>query len=110
MGLTHNSRPSDSKCPSDELHLSLSMRVLGTRYGHSNHHRRPSARTVADTQVEGGQASAAAPLRRRRRRRRQRRVVVVAVGVVAGVGEESELCNGSGESRVTVSKMDEWIF
>ena len=49
MGLTHNSRPSDSKCPSDELHLSLSMRVLGTRYGHSNHHRRPSARTVADT-------------------------------------------------------------
>ena len=42
-------------------------------------------------------------------------VVVVAVAVVvAGVGEvgaeESELCNGSGECRVTVSKMDEWIF
>ena len=36
MGLTHNSRPSDSKCPSDELHLSLSMRVLGTRYGHGS--------------------------------------------------------------------------
>ena len=72
--------------------------------------RQAEAVVGAVVEVEGGQASAAAPLRRRRRRRRQRRVVVVAVGVVAGVGEESELCNGSGESRVTVSKMDEWIF
>ena len=79
MGLTHNIRPSDSKCPSDELHLSLRMRVLGTRYGHSNHHRRPSARTVADTPGRPFAAPNGS------RRRRQRRVVVVAVGVVTGV-------------------------
>ena len=38
---------------------------------------------------------------------------VAVVVVVAGVGEVgagSELCNGSGESVVTVSKMNDWIF
>ena len=38
-------------------------------------------------------------------------VVVVVVGAGVGeVGAGSELCNGSGESVVTVSKMNEWIF
>ena len=36
-------------------------------------------------------------------------VVVVAAGV-GEVGAGSELCNGSGESVVTASKMNEWIF
>ena len=36
-------------------------------------------------------------------------VVVMAAGV-GEVGAGSELCNGSGDSGVTVSKMNEWIF